>query len=583
MKNKIMTKGLAGLLAVTAVSMAFTSCKDDYLDLAPITSYPDTVIDELGGLEAATVGLCNAMYRGADYLGFNGANGEPWLLEFYGEALGNANLTGLWGSYVNFGTLFVNGSYVTNSSAGYSEFMWVYCYNLIDDANQIIAGTKKYEPKSEDEAAQVAYYQAIAYTMRAHAYIRLLQTYAPRWADSNNGSAYAVILRTEPTTPDNTDVDFSTMNQVLGQIYEDLDEAIALFEEGYSDLSNEIWAPSVDVAKGLYARAAMLQNDYPMAMEKALEAMANYDLMSANEYRSGFVNANSEYMWATAMDAKDLFWDTFGGWTAFNGYYTAAFGIGDSMDYTLYKNLSMTDCRKYLYLMPELCEIAPYTAAYFGITPNDFFTTTDGGGCVDDIDTSVIIEGPDYIMDWFCYYYGAGKLAEYGYESALVDYSGVADVWGLPTCKFGFGMKFWGTGDYCSSNFPFMRASEMGYIVAEAAYMMGDETTAQQMMNYLNQDVRDPYYDCTLTGDDLLDHIKAYREIELWDEGFNWFDLKRWGDPAIRVAWEQGNPDSGNWGPLAKSFAVDDFNGWRWAVPESEYIYNKGADRSKVM
>lgn len=615
MKNKSMTKGLAGLLLCGVAATAFTSCKDDYLDLEPVTSYtPEQISGSLTGAQAAMVGLCNGMYRPCDF-GFNGPNGAPWLDAFYGEGMGNASIQGLWTYSSSFVNSYANWAYMNTSSSSIVSFMWEYCYNLIDAANNILAYIDDVVNEEEGTAAEFAerdYIKAAALTIRAHAYTRLLQTYAPRWADSNNGQAYCLIIRTEPTTPDNTDIDFSTMNKVLELIYTDLDDAIELFEGSSRSYSRPgIWAPNEDVARGLYARAAMLQNDYTTAIEKATDAIANYPIMSADEYRSGFIYANSEYLWAGDIDAQDLFWDTAPSWGGYNGYYTAAFGIGDSMDYDLYKNLSMTDCRKLLYFMPELMELIPYVIEeldweqenygdpedyfYFvkSIEPEDFFYSIDSGGIADPSSNNIYLDGYYYSYDGedynndYAYYlmdmYAWGYYKDYGLESALANYDeNLGPQWGYVTPRFGSGMKFWGAGAYASNNYPFMRASELGYIIAEAQCRLGHDTEAQSMMNYLNQDVRDPYYNCTLTGEDLLAHIKAYREIELWDEGFNWFDLKRWGDPCTRNQWVEGDFNSGNWGSILRSFEPTAMNGWRYAVPESEFLYNKKADRSKL-
>ena len=45
---------------------------------------------------------------------------------------------------------------------------------------------------------------------------------------------------------------------------------------------------------------------------------------------------------------------------------------------------------------------------------------------------------------------------------------------------------------------------------------------------------------------------------------------------------EIGDFDSGNWGTLQKSFQPNAMGGWRWAVPQSEFTHNKGADPMKV-
>ncbi|MCH5230484.1 MAG: RagB/SusD family nutrient uptake outer membrane protein [Muribaculaceae bacterium] len=586
MKSNIIIKGFAGLLATAAIATSMTSCKDDYLDLTPITdASASTVSSSLVGAHAAMVGLCNGMYRDCDY-GFNGPNGEPWLLTFFAEAKGNACLQGLW-TLSSMGTNYVNWRYLNENAAVYPAYMWRYCYNLIDDANNLLAIVEDMEV-ADEEIDEKDFIEAVALTIRAHGYIRLLQTYAPRWDDSNNGSAYCVILRTEPSTVENVNKDFSTMGEVLAQIYSDLDDAIDIFENSSYSRGNSVWMPNEDVARGLYARAAMLKNDYATAIEMAEAAMAGYPLMSADEYRSGFVYANSEYLWATDLEAQDVGQYCWGNWQAFNGQYTGRFGLGDSMDYTLYKNLAMTDCRKYLYFMPELMELIPEFAATFGITPEDFFISIDNGGIADPDNMVIWADGGASIPDFGGYdayymanYYALGWMEEFG--SALVNYDeSLTDPYTYIDPRFGLGFKFWGEGNYAYNNFPFMRASELGYYVAEAQYMLGNTTAAQEMMNYLNKGVRDPEYDCTLTGEELLAHIKAYREIELWDEGFNWFDMKRWGDDLIRNVWEEGNPESGNWGADAASYTASEFAGWRYQVPETEFLYNKGADPLKV-
>ncbi|MCH5228136.1 MAG: RagB/SusD family nutrient uptake outer membrane protein [Muribaculaceae bacterium] len=578
MKINIITKGLAGLVAVGVLSTTLTSCKDDYLDLAPITDIStNTVTSTMVGAQAAMVGLCNGMYRYCDF-GINDPCGEPYLIGFYGDAMGNASLKSL---ELYYEWRFVNWTYMNNPAASYGTNMWRYAYNLIDNANNILAVIDNVEA-SEDEVADRNNIKAVALTIRAHAYIRLLQMYAPRWEDSNNGNTYCLILRTEPATVDNVDKDFSTMSQVLGQVYGDLNEAISIWKEIGDMRGSNIWMPNIDVAYGLYARAAMIQNDYDEAIAKATLAMANHPIMSADQYRSGFIYANSEYLWATDLEVVAVGQRAWGNFFGTNGNYTARFDCPDSIDYTLYQQLSMTDCRKLLYFTPELIELTPVLADAFDITPEDFFLPYTKGGIIYPTGYDILCLDPQYKAVNYALTYAWGDYPEYG--SALVTYdSDLTEPDTYYNIRFGQGFKFWGIGNYCYNNFPFMRASEMGYIVAEAQYMLGNTTEAQEMMNYLNKDVRDPEYDCTLTGDDLLDHIKAYREIELWDEGFSWFDLKRWGDPCVRKAWVEGDPNSGNWGPEVKSFDPSFNAGWRYSVPESEFLYNKGADPMKVM
>ena len=67
-----------------------------------------------------------------------------------------------------------------------------------------------------------------------------------------------------------------------------------------------------------------------------------------------------------------------------------------------------------------------------------------------------------------------------------------------------------------------------------------------------------------------------YRRIELWGEGFNWFDLKRWNEPIVRRIWKADDPTSGNypaWMEAELSTTIG--NGWTYAIPKAETQYNK--------
>ena len=116
--------------------------------------------------------------------------------------------------------------------------------------------------------------------------------------------------------------------------------------------------------------------------------------------------------------------------------------------------------------------------------------------------------------------------------------------------------------------------SEMVLIEAEAQYRLGNEGAARDLLVELNATSgRDPEYTCTATGSDLMEQIKLYRGIELWGEGFNWFDLKRWGDTISRKTYANG----GNWmSQYAITIGPNEKNNWTWCIPQHETNYNKG-------
>lgn len=94
----------------------------------------------------------------------------------------------------------------------------------------------------------------------------------------------------------------------------------------------------------------------------------------------------------------------------------------------------------------------------------------------------------------------------------------------------------------------------------------------QSLLVELNKNSgRDPGYTCTKTGADLLNEIKFYRAVELWGEGFDWFDMKRWGDPIDRHTYEDG----GNFlAALAVKIQPQEKNKWTWKIPVKETDYN---------
>jgi len=81
----------------------------------------------------------------------------------------------------------------------------------------------------------------------------------------------------------------------------------------------------------------------------------------------------------------------------------------------------------------------------------------------------------------------------------------------------------------------FMRASEMYLIEAEAlARTAGKEAEAKEVLQELAT-TRDPQYTLsTNSGADLIEEILTQRRVELWGEGFRFYDLKRLNLPLNR-------------------------------------------------
>jgi hypothetical protein len=123
-------------------------------------------------------------------------------------------------------------------------------------------------------------------------------------------------------------------------------------------------------------------------------------------------------------------------------------------------------------------------------------------------------------------------------------------------------------------SFPIIRSAEMYYIEAEAYCMLGQDAQAQELL-YQLESPRDPAYTKSeKTGNDLLEEVKLYRRFDLWGEGLDWFDYKRWKQPIARKALSKG-------GSFHTTFAItletSEANNWTWELPLRETDYNKAA------
>lgn len=574
MKKNILTKGLTGILVSSALAMTFSSCSSDYLETAPITSTSAADIGgTIEGARAAKTGLLQGMYRQFTGHSLYATNGEPWMAIYYGEVFGNSLLSNL---YCGHGTSdqYANWNQLRQETFWGAQQMWYYAYNLINWANIIIENIDNLDPNDGERD----FIKAVALSMRGHLYTRLVQCYAPNWENANNGDVKCLIIRESSSTEEKP---FGTMGEALDLIYSDLQEAIRLFDScGWE--RQFIWEPDGTVARGLLARIAAIKHDYPTMQQMAHEARASYPIMSAEEYNSGFVTANDEYMWATMYEApaQSIYYYSTGAYNACNGRYQSSWGYTvNSIDYMLYKKFPITDVRKRLYITPEFLELNKELADQYGVTAADFWDAskiyTNG--------MRIQINSSNTAMGNFIIAYGKQEFARQNEINGFLSGTVAPYQSDGTEVQFGTQYKFWGNQVYGMNQWPFMRASEMAYLEAEGAYRNGDEATARNILVEINKDKRDPNYTCTTSGEALLQEIKDYRTFELWGEGFNWFDLKRWHDPINRVAWEAGNPESGNRGTgFAQQIGPDEFYGWVVTVPTVEFNYNTLAKRSDL-
>ena len=522
--NKIMKKYIYML---TIAALGFTACEKEYLETAPEDQMGTaTILSSTDNAALSINGICRAMSQ--QYLGTQGMNGEGTILNWYGTFTGNdaqkTNQTGwaaLW-----------NSTYHQRPSSIYLYYPWFYYYKLISNANGVICNIDA----ASGPDAEKAFLKAQALTFRAYSFFRLSQLYAHRWKDEQ-GNCPGIVLRIDQSTGD---IPLSTLAETYSQIYQDLDEAIALYQQsGMNRGSSEFYKPNINVAYGIYAKAAATREDWQNAKKYAALAREGFSLMSTNEYLGGFHTPNSEWIWGV-YDASDqtLYYYSFFAYIASNSNAGACRSYPVSISKELIDQIPETDARRWLYLVPQ--------------TEDEFKDgfTSDGKG---NPRSSVAKNGFNSVL-----YKRA--FSEYGdrlYSTSLV----------FPYMQF----KLTNEDNPGVGSFPLIRAADMMYLEAEADVHLSQDAHAQQLLFDLVSPRDAAYQKSTKTGNDLLTEVKLYRRFDLWGEGNDWFDYKRWGDPIVRKTIADG-------GNFHSTFAVtinpESGNAWTWMIPERETDYN---------
>lgn len=534
--------------ALAAGALAMTACSDDYLETEPSNTVLDETLSndvEYYGTYINGINLLMMYQQGAYGQGYCGMID---VLVDIGNTCGND-----WSNEALGGFNSANMKLTTANNAAYAGYAWWFLYQIIGQANRIISHID--EAAGSDESR--AFYKAQALTYRAYCYQYLVQIFGNRWSDSNNGATNAVVLRVNDSRED---LGLSTLANCYAQIYQDCDDAIALFGQSGRSATN-FFDPSINLAYGVKARAALCREDWTTAAECAEKARAGHPLMSAREFQSGFHTANDEWIFgAYAGSEMNMWYYSFGCYYAYNGYYSAASGYNTLGSRQLVDALNDTDARKQLFASESMLQ---------KIDPS--------------IDVDALLESGD-IMN-YCW---ANDQTQEGVALAHAIYDYMDSVPGVLAASNLTGayparpavysqLKFGCTELPGVSQMVLMRSAEMYLTQAEALCKKPnpDYAAAQQLLYDVNSRMDPSYTKSTKTGQALIDEILFYRRAELWGEGFDWFDLKRTGASISRKSYRLGQG-----GVFGINFAVTvgpndpGTNDWKWTIPLDETQYN---------
>ncbi len=538
--NKIF--GCALLVSATLL----TSCGSDYLDTKPTSSVDanaaisttDMAYKSLNG-----IARCQTTQHYAFTQGFAGENA---IIRLY-ENLPSQNYN--YNYYASGWAPIHNQTFHHRTSTIYDGYAWYYYYQLIGQANRIIA----HIDAAEGSEADKKFIKASALSFRAYSYEKLIHYYCYRWQDSNNGASQGVVLRLDESTGD---APYATLAETVAQIYKDCQEAITLFgESGIDRAASEVWIPNVNVAHAVYARAALFRQDYQTAVDQAKLAKQGYPLMSNDSYAAGFCEPTSEWIMGSYGGSSENNWYwSYGVQGACNGYYATAennpTGAG-TIGHELISRIPNNDARKQNFLTEDkfpnldLSKESVYyrTFGILGLADDDIYNQADS-----------IVKA----------HQAKGLTAPYQAGFYYLDAN----------------LKFYVLDQPGIGYVPFIRSSEMVLIEAEANYFLGKTAEAQAALVELNATSdRNPEYTCTKTGDDLLAEIQDYRCLELWGEGFEWSDFKRWNKAVVRHSFAEGGNAHVS---VAITINPEYGNKWTWDVPLNETDYNADATGPSV-
>lgn len=509
-------KNFKYILIAAIAALGMSSCSGDFLDTAPTAETGTaTAFETTENVKLAINGCARVMMN--QYLSTQGMCGEGCIQMWFGNYPGQdfyLNLPG-W-------ALLINQNNHDTPTSQYTYYPWFYYYKLISNANSVIMNVDD----AEGSEAEKQFLKAQGLTFRAYSYMMLAQFYCKRWVDSDNGNCPGLVLRLDESVGD---LPLTSLADAYAQIYADLDEAISLYQaSGRHRAADEFFLPDIEVAYATYARAAMNRCDWNNALKYAKLARQGHDLMSnAQLMYDGFCTHNSEWIWGgySATD-QTLYYYSYHAYIAYNSNASQVRTYPKCISKELFEQIPATDIRRGWWL-----DATGYT-----------YTTSNGQAANS---TQLAIDArashPDLLSNATVYAYMQFKVR-------CNDTPGVGEL-------------------------SIFRSSEMLLIEAEAEHMLGNASGAQAALVALNKTSgRDPEYTCNKTGADLLKEIKLYRRIELWGEGFDWFDMKRWKDTLVRHTYAEG----GNFlATLAVTITPEDKNEWRFMIPTRETDYNK--------
>lgn len=509
---------LSGILTLA------TACSDDLLYQSPSTSLSDeTVIESyetantvlMGAYNATehfhylTIGQISQEVMGNDIMITNGNynfSTYNWLMYAYNYVQYPAVVDGWWSAY--------------------APYMWVKAYTAIGNCNMLISNAERLPGGCEDIVAQ-------AYGIRGWNFMNLYHLYCAGYNNPVYGgdSGKGLFLRLTPASSDiGLMVERSGMKESIAQIISDLTYA---YEHVSSSNSNYYINPKCCAL--LLARIYLEIEDYANASKYARiaagETFDGSNLMSREEYQSGFMHANAEWLWGANFNSE-----TTNIYASIPSFYHAATAMNANTVFG--------------------------TAGYGTQVP---------GNTVPERYTYLSTHGVDFMKGYSTVRVAFSFVNTFAKDEATGTFKDCRALFPFYLSKEDgyFTAKFNNDGSLGVADYPLARIAEAYLIEAEAKLNLGDAAGALKVLNAL-QVQRNGSISIAAT----MDEIYKERRRELYGEGLALMDIKRLQKPLTRSGDEHWCDSN------VKSLAANSPR-MMFPIPDTELKYNpfyKGSD-----
>ncbi len=373
-------------------------------------------------------------------------------------------------------------------------FLWNQQYKNIFQANNIINTSEA----TYKENASAAAARGKAYAMRAFCYENLAQMYQFTYKGHEDAPCVPIVKETT-TAEQASDNPRASVKDVYALILDDLNTAISLLEgagrSGKGDIDQQ-------VAYGLRARAELVMQNWKAAAEDAAKAAKGYTPLSIDEAGKPGFNDLTAGNWIWGMDVNETNDIVKSGILNFPSMMSSFTGNGYSPMYAyrainskLFDQIPATDVRKGWWLDENMDSKI--------------------------VDTTLIEKA-------------GGNV--YVFTSASHTDDNLFSIWSNQYLNVKFGAyqdKYGNATNAC--DVPLMRVEEMILIQAEALAMSGDVEGGKKVLTDFVTTYRDPSYTCNATtAEEMQEEVWLQRRVELWGEGFSYFDLMRLKKPIDR-------------------------------------------------